>query len=541
MDLDSIGKSIINEANPAGYDVRDSEQFSLIQEEYAKLTNPSATTPPDPAVIVRNATDLLSNKGKDITVAIYLVNGLMRQNGLAGLAKGLLILGDMIENFWESLYPPLARIRGRRNSIQWLIEQTSKQLETTTYEPQPIVVSDNLKKQIQRVDQLISARDEEAPGLFRLLSLIDAIPVLSEPEPTPTKPIETPNPSNDLAASDRQPSEEVAQNASLPPTTTLPPTPQSGHVVGLEMQAPKSVEETSQALSTCQKNLHEISDILLAADVSNPLPYRLIRTSAWFDVFELPPNTKLQTLIPPPKSQLRDMLSAAQGSQSWQSLVQICESNISNSIFWLDLHRLSDFGLSKVGASCEMARTEISYLVSNFVRRLPDVSTLKFNDGTPFADDATLQWLSGLNSTATMPASPQPALEADKALARALTNANALISEGDTNKALGIFSTFIQQTQSERLKLQCRVELCEFVLKIQPIVSAVPYAEAILETVEVHNLALWDPDLTVTALKSVYKAYIRTPSQATLAQNIISRLATLNPAAAYQVIQEAGI
>lgn len=45
MDLDSIGKSIINEANPAGFDVRDTEQFSLIQEEYAKLTNPSATTP----------------------------------------------------------------------------------------------------------------------------------------------------------------------------------------------------------------------------------------------------------------------------------------------------------------------------------------------------------------------------------------------------------------------------------------------------------------------------------------------------------------
>jgi type VI secretion system protein VasJ len=543
MDLDSIGKSIIDEANPAGFDVRDTEQFSLIQDEYAKLTNPSATTPPDPAVIVRNATELLTNKGKDITVAIYLVNGLMRQNGLAGLAQGLLILGDIIENFWESLYPPLARIRGRRNSIQWLVDQTSKQLETTTYDPQPFAVCDNLKNQVQRVDQLISTHDEEAPGLFRLLSLIEAIPLLPEPEPDPTTTASSPvvenrDPSPPSAASEPLSPALTTQNTSVAPSSTTAP-PQQAHTPPVALQSPKTVEEAAHTLCACQRNLYEVSDIVLSSDLSNPLPYRLVRASAWVDIFELPPHTNLKTLIPAPKSQLRDMLSAAQGSQSWQNLVQICESNISNSIFWLDLHRLSDYGLSKVGASCDKARAEISMLVSNFVQRFPEVTTLRFNDGTPFADDSTLQWLSGISRPSQNSASLQSSSETDEELTRVFSKARGLMSDGATSKALSILSNFIQHSQSERLKLRCRIELCEAVLKIQPMISAAPYAEAILTTVETHKLATWDPELAIAAFKSIYKAFIRTPSQTTYAEEIISKLAALDPAAAYQAIQEA--
>lgn len=541
MDLDSIGKSVIDAVTPAGFDVRDTEQFSLIQDEYAKLTNPSATTPPDPAVIVRNATDLLANKGKDITVAIYLVNGLMRQNGLAGLAQGLLILGDLIENFWETLYPPLARMRGRRNSIQWLVDQTSMQLESTTYDPQPVAVCNNLKAQIQRVDQLISTRDEEAPGLFRLLSLIEAIPLLPEPEaaitPPSTSPVESQNAPTQSSASDLQSSEPNKENISV--TTSATTSSQTKHLAIGPLESPKTAEEAAQALTLCQRNLNEISDVVLTADLSNPLSYRLVRTSAWVDVFELPPNTNLKTLIPAPKSQLKDMLAAAQGSQSWQNLVQICESNISNSIFWLDLHRLSDYGLSKVGASCDKARAEIAMLVSSFVQRFPEVTTLKFNDGTPFADDTTLQWLLGLNRSNQNSGPLQSTSETDDELNRILSKARTLMNDGATGKAIGILSTFIQNSQSERLKLTCRIELCEAVLKIQPIMSAIPYAQAILLTVETHDLPTWDPELAITAFKSIYKAYIRTPSEAIHAQEIIAKLAALDPAAAYQVIQEA--
>jgi type VI secretion system protein VasJ len=470
----------------------------------------------------------------------------MRQNGLAGLAQGLLILGDLIETFWETLYPPLARMRGRRNSIQWLVDQTSKQLETTTYDPQPIAVCNTLKAQIQRVDQLISARDDEAPGLFRLLSLIEAIPLLPEPEPATTAPttslVENQDIPSESLATDIQSSAPNNENTSGTHTSVTTSATTSSHAKNIAVSvlaSPKTAEDAQQAIGLCQRNLNEISDVVLNADLSNPLSYRLVRTSAWIDIFELPPSTHLKTLIPAPKSQLRDMLSAAQGSQSWQNLVQICESNIINSIFWLDLHRLSDYGLSKIGASCDKARAEISMHVSNFVQRFPEIVSLKFNDGTPFADDNTLQWLSGLNRTNQNAGSLQSSSETDDELNRILSKARTLMNDGATGKAIGVLSTFIQSSQSERLKLTCRIELCEAVLKIQPIMSAIPYAQAILLTVETHDLPTWDPELAIRAFKSVYKAYVRVPSQEINAQDIIARLAALDPAAAYQVIQEA--
>lgn len=531
MELEKLGVLAIIDNNPAGFDVRDSEQFSLIQEEFAKLTNPSASTPPDPAVIVKNAAELLASKGKDITVAAYLANGLMRQNGLIGLAQGLRILGDLIENYWETLFPPIARMRGRRNSIQWLVDQTSKHLESTTYDPQPISVCDDLKNQIQRVDELLSSRDDESPGLFRLLSLVQAIPLLAEPQPTIAEP---PPP---VSIVDQTISVQDNQSPAPPSATVTAQSSSLAQVTPLSVPAITNIDDAVQALGSCQKHLIDIADAILSSDVSNPLAFRLVRTSAWLDVFELPPHTNLQTLIPPPKSQIKDMLSAAQGSQSWQSLVQICESNVAVSIFWLDLHRLSELSLSNIGASCDAARNEIRIQVTSLMARLPELPTLKFNDGTPFADSETLEWLSGITQAASQN-SAQTSRTADDGLAREISKARGLIQDGATENALELLGSFMRKTASARVKLLCQIELCGIVLQSQPVVSAVPYAESILGTLEQHQLVAWDPELSISALRTCYKAYARTPSQAEYANEILAKLAAIDPAAAYQVTRE---
>jgi type VI secretion system protein ImpA len=48
---------------------------------------------------------ILSEQAKDLEVAAWLTEALVRSNGLAGLAAGAEIIGGLVERYWEQLYP----------------------------------------------------------------------------------------------------------------------------------------------------------------------------------------------------------------------------------------------------------------------------------------------------------------------------------------------------------------------------------------------------------------------------------------------------
>jgi type VI secretion system protein ImpA len=51
------------------------------------------------------ALKILSEQAKDLEVAAWLTEALVRSNGLAGLAAGAEIIGGLVERYWEQLYP----------------------------------------------------------------------------------------------------------------------------------------------------------------------------------------------------------------------------------------------------------------------------------------------------------------------------------------------------------------------------------------------------------------------------------------------------
>jgi type VI secretion system protein VasJ len=529
MNIDTLGKSPIPGSAPAGVDIRDTEQFALLQSEYAKLTNPAATEPPNTAIIIANAVELLTNQGKDLMVAAYLSNALMQQNGLTGLNQGLHILGDMIETYWESLYPGLNRLRGRRNSIQWLIDQTNKYLEVTTHEPQPAALISDSKAQVKRIDELLSSRDDESPPLFSINRYLDAVPIIQE--------VVTPIASgeNNNSGQSQSGNTLTGNNSSIQSSSILPATNNAPSLA--ETQAVVTGTDALRALSLCNKNMAEIANVLLSEDMSNPLAYRLARQSAWNQVEDLPSHTNQQTLIPPPMPQVRDMISNAISSQSWENLIQICENNISASIFWLDLHYSSDQALAKLGAKYEKARAEVSNEVRRFLNLLPGLHLLTFNDGTPFANPATKQWLSELTEKGSSKSAVK--LQGDDAnndnLQAAFDVASQFVREGFLGKALETVDHVINNTASAKLRLKARIRLCALVLEQQPVVDAKPFARPIIATLRHHDLATWEPEIAVDALKVAYAAFAKDNTEAALATELVNQLATLSAANAYEV------
>jgi type VI secretion system protein ImpA len=51
------------------------------------------------------ALKILSEQAKDLEVAAWLTEALVRSNGLAGLAAGAEIIGGLVERYWDQLYP----------------------------------------------------------------------------------------------------------------------------------------------------------------------------------------------------------------------------------------------------------------------------------------------------------------------------------------------------------------------------------------------------------------------------------------------------
>ncbi|HOM28864.1 MAG TPA: type VI secretion system protein TssA [Deltaproteobacteria bacterium] len=101
----------IDGGNPSGGDLRYSEVYDRIKEARRAddmLNQGDWQREPkraDWALVVETAREALATKTKDLQLAVWLTEGLMRRQGFEGLACGLDLLAGLLENFWDTLYP----------------------------------------------------------------------------------------------------------------------------------------------------------------------------------------------------------------------------------------------------------------------------------------------------------------------------------------------------------------------------------------------------------------------------------------------------
>jgi len=119
----------IHPERPAGEDVSFENAYTDIQEA-RRADDPTAAQGEWEADIkgagwarvVQLAEQVLATQSKDIQVAMWLVEGLTYQHGLEGLAKGLELLSQFIDRFWDSCYPQLDDygLEERIGRFEWL-------------------------------------------------------------------------------------------------------------------------------------------------------------------------------------------------------------------------------------------------------------------------------------------------------------------------------------------------------------------------------------------------------------------------------------
>ena len=112
VDLDLIFQPIPGE-NPAGVELRYSGIYDEIREARRADENlaqgewQTELKIADFPKVLNLGIDALVSKSKDLQIAAWLSEALVKLHGFAGLRDGLKILAGLQDTFWETLYPQI--------------------------------------------------------------------------------------------------------------------------------------------------------------------------------------------------------------------------------------------------------------------------------------------------------------------------------------------------------------------------------------------------------------------------------------------------
>jgi type VI secretion system protein ImpA len=115
-------------ANPAGESLRYEGTYDAIQDarraddtleqgEWVRQTKAA-----DWPAVIEMVTTALATRSKDLQLAVWLVEALVKRSGFAGLRDSLRLLSELLERFWEALYPEIedGDMEFRAAPLEWL-------------------------------------------------------------------------------------------------------------------------------------------------------------------------------------------------------------------------------------------------------------------------------------------------------------------------------------------------------------------------------------------------------------------------------------
>lgn len=488
MTLADLGKTPVSGEKPAGSDIRYDPLFEELQAEVDKLSSPTATGTLDWEKVAKLSTAILSERSKDLLVAAYLAVSLIHTRKAEGLAIGLRLFRDLLENFWEGLFPPKARMRGRLGALEWWSEKSESAISLVGPGELPSVRIHSIREDLEAIDRFLGERLEEAPSVRPLLSLVDSLEAADSGEAAATAGQSSPG------------TGEPLHRAAASPGETLP-----------EIASP---EDAQKVLAFAVQKAREVAAFFRGADLSNPVAYHLSRWAAWSRVETVPPASGGKTAIPPPPPHLRTSLRDLKEKGSPEALIQAVEAALSQSVFWLDLGRWSAETLLSLGDRYGRAHEAVCKETSFLLQRLPGLEDLSFSDGSLFADGETRQWLLGILPGASLvPAVPDgPGGTGEEGtgedpIGRERERARRLIRKGKLSDAVEVLQQGLRNSFSRKERLLWRLALADLLVQAKQAKLALSHLEPVLQDIDEFRLEEYEPEVALRGLTLVFQVY----------------------------------
>jgi type VI secretion system protein VasJ len=450
----------------------------------------------------------------------------MQQGGLAGLAEGVVALREVSNQFWDNMYPPARRARARGNQAEWLMEQVAQYLGQLQPKASDRAPFEAVETSLNDLDQLLAEKLGDAysgmggaRGMLREKSR--QIPAEAAPQATPAAA---------PAAAPERPAAAPAAAAS-------------------EIPAISSAEDAVRALRAVSSAIVDAATAMRQAEPSQAWPYRLLRIGIWLTVDAAPPAEGNSTRIPPPDEDDRKRLEAMASGEQWMALLNAAEELTSTYLFWFDLHRFVALAMDRLGALFIEARKALGQEVMTFVGRFPNITSLQFSDGTPFADAGTQSWLEeeAQKHGGGGGGGNQRVDEEEAELLKRFEEAKALVGGGKVADGLALAAQLAKRGADARARFRAKLQVARLAIQGGKPDLARPLLEGLAVEGDRHSLDEWEPSLSASLYASLL-AVMPDESQGDedgrpaesraggLSREVVfSRLCRLDPAAALKL------
>ncbi|CAI1904079.1 Uncharacterized protein conserved in bacteria [Serratia fonticola] len=333
-----------------GYD----DDFQQLREEMDRLSGT------DPEQICRLCEKLLTTVTKDIRVVAWYTWARLAMDGEAGLADGLDLLAALLQRFGPQLHP--LRERPRTAALDWLAG--TRMLDSLALYPEASVAD---SRRIAGALQVIvkTTTPEEGEPRLQIGALYTAL----------ASRLMTSG-GADAVIPQNSASDAPGISATTMRTSSLPG--------GATIASGRDLLDLARQMTTW---LNEQPEGWLAA-------HRLMKTLRHDTLQQLPPSEgDGRTRVEPPRADARALLKRLYQQQCWSELREQADSLFSRGAghLWLDVQWYIHQALLKSGRETEAAIIQDD--LKGLLSRLPGLDALAFNDGSPFADEVTLNWI----------------------------------------------------------------------------------------------------------------------------------------------------
>jgi len=583
--------------NPSGANLRYDPVYDKIKEARREEAQPPAgMTEQDRKVsdnpqVIKLATDLLTAKTKDLQLAAWLTEALLKQRGFGGLKDGLALCCGLVDKFWDSLYPEIedgdAESRGaplgfvgvkldipiklvpvvEKAKYGMLDHQQSKEVG---YEDQ--VKGDEQKKKraalvkegkltpeafdkafeetpkkfyaqaekdldacLENLTRLKKTCDEkfgnEGPSFGPLQSALDASRHLIHGF-LQKKREKEPDPVEVVPVAEAAPGAEgeVAAAGAGPV--------RAGVLISLDGSS-----EPADRLDAIKK-IVEAAAFLRRREPQSPASYLMLRGLRWGELraaIDVADPTKLEA----PPTELRRHLKKLFLDKKFEELLEAAESAMALPCgrAWLDMQRFVVEACEALGSGYEAIARAIRSELKALVTDIPQLLDATLMDETPAANAETRAWLVSLSQA------PSATPAGDGAARAASSNglgsrwpgqptdayvaALQALREGQERKAFEILQQDIARKRSGRERFRRRMQLVEVCATTNKPNVAQPILDDLAAAIENHKLDEWeDPAMIASALATLMKMSVKIQADKAAQQKLFERICRLDPAQA---------
>lgn len=397
-------------------------------------------------LVIKLASEALATKSKDLQLAAWLSEAMLRREGFSGLTACLVLIRGLIDKFWDTLYPEIedgdlelratpvewigtkfdelirqvpivkggysflkyresravgyeqdtgydeAKVEARQNAIadgKLTAEEFDKALDSTAV--------DALGKLLGEIDACLENLDglgevcesrfgEYAPTFGRLKEAIEEVRVAVNTLYRKKGGGQSAEPEAEEAAGETSvetPSDSDWSEQAPGTTAAAPARGKAGRKV--TSAEPADLEDAAMRVAAVAK-------FLRAQDAYSPAPYLMLRGFRWGEL-RAGGETPEAALLEAPSTETRRTLRQMSLEGQWQALLEVAEQAMSEPCgrAWLDLQRYVVRSLTELGypAIASAIRSELRALLLD----IPGLTGMVLMDDTPVANAETLTWL----------------------------------------------------------------------------------------------------------------------------------------------------